>query len=57
MVYRERKAQAKRERDGMRRMCHKNNGGTDLAGKFHKTLPHNEKGEVSQTTNSITPTC
>ena len=52
MDYRDRKEAAKRERDGMRRMCHANNGDTDLAGKFHKTLPHNELGPVSPSIDS-----
>lgn len=37
---------AKLERDGTGLVCQVNNGDTDLAAKFHKTLPHNELGQV-----------
>jgi len=37
---------AKLERDGTGLVCQFNNGDTDLAAKFHKTLPHDELGQV-----------
>lgn len=45
-VYRSREQAAKRERDGTAKMCQINNGETDSAGKFHKTLPHDDLGQV-----------
>ncbi|CAM9992880.1 unnamed protein product, partial [Ascophyllum nodosum] len=37
---------ARRERDGTGTVCQINNGETDLAAKFHKSLPHDDLGQV-----------
>lgn len=49
LAYRLRREAARRERRATEKepvSCQMNNGEADLAGKFHKTLPHDEFGRV-----------
>ena len=47
----------KRERDGTGTVCQFNSGDTDLAAMFHKSLPHDDLGQVisNECFNSISP--
>eukprot|EP00752_Nemacystus_decipiens_P010080 g8982.t1 len=51
LAYRQRREAARRERRATEEEpvpCQMNNGETNLAGKFHKTLPHDEFGRVDE---------
>ena len=46
VAFTSRRDAARRERDGTGTVCQINNGDTDLAGMFHKSLPHDDLGQV-----------
>ncbi|CBJ28763.1 hypothetical protein Esi_0119_0091 [Ectocarpus siliculosus] len=47
MALRERQRGRRGEAEAPPAACHANNGEADRAGEFHKTLPHDEFGRVS----------
>ncbi|CAN0441852.1 unnamed protein product [Ascophyllum nodosum] len=57
VAFTSRRDAARRERDGTGTVCQINNGDPDLAGMFHKSLPHDDLGQVDAADFAILEDC